>query len=1091
VARIVAPRAGALITGDSVRAVITVRSAPKGFRAELDGRRRIDVTGRFRRTRHGELAATLRVGRQLAVGENHLFVVVPRRVGSPVVTSAHFVVARPRGGMLSAREARNAVHAPVTTQARVAAGATLLATLNGRSVRGQFKQLRGNLVQAQLAASDGLRFGGNRLTLTAFDRRGHYQRLRRSFAIRRDRPLVGAGHDRRVLAGVRVRLDGSSTRASRRRTRLGLRWTIIARPKGSKARLLGRGRARPTLVTDVPGHYTVQLQAREARPASTRGRGARIAAPAISPTSSDAVTLTAQPDVLPGGIPVATIVSDSKPGIQVGLGFYPAGTGSGTWAEMVVLDRATLGEISNSTYTGNAQGMASLATDVGNLSNADLVIVSGIGRPAALSSTAQHSLHDALAGSNGIGAALPQGTSPLLFGNWSVIGVPGTPSGTAHQCIETFCWIHPGAVLGEMAGSLQLDISDNYAFAWQPTFDTFDTQAQGSTSTQNVMQITFGDTSPESYPSAQMNGPAVQLLRLDPGTLAVLGNFTYSTSTGSTCGGSGCLQDLANQLRQIANDPTPGMIMLTSFGQPNVSASGAPGTWAQIAQTLQGMGANPWVLLGLNGTGDYTFVGAEGLPALDGPNAGAELSQVETGAASARLTGVFVRDNLGLWQAGTNGNPTATDGPATFEPDLAKILAQTPQPFPAFNTRGEQAAQQYIATQLAAANAPLTVDPFYGLRANYWSNDASIDWGVEASTLDGIGPCQSSCPAGYDSADFQSVKKELTSEFNGVAAVMDFFTGGKTSDIAGLMESVATAGAYTFEGTAYQINQLFNPPSAHGIDLSDIIQGALWTSSGFAGIIPGAEEFAAPLGIAAGMLQFEQGVTNNPDGTSALDPTAFDNNMKKWGANLASLWLTSIDSVGLLADQLVGDKGRLDAAVEEINDFRTNPDQGWGLDPQNENALQQSMSRSLGQYMYRTMLPTLFSAYQCVVPEVPDGNNPWLLENNATPSYAQWPVTAIAPDYLDGGTRVGPGILSIGIPRDKPRFPPKSIVQTLFGTNFDNGDLSLSPNYFLAPAVGGSPGFKLNTGTFYNWDFKLGFDLYNCAGNSWQSNVSN
>jgi hypothetical protein len=40
-------------------------------------------------------------------------------------------------------------------------------------------------------------------------------------------------------------------------------------------------------------------------------------------------------------------------------------------------------------------------------------------------------------------------------------------------------------------------------------------------------------------------------------------------------------------------------------------------------------------------------------------------------------------------------------------------------------------------------------------------------------------------------------------------------------------------------------------------------------------------------------------------------------------------------------------------------------------------------------------------------------------------------------------------------------------------------------------AVGGSPGFKLNTGTFYNWDFKLGFDLYNCDGNSWQSNVSN
>jgi hypothetical protein len=87
---------------------------------------------------------------------------------------------------------------------------------------------------------------------------------------------VGAGHDRRVLAGVRVRLDGSSTRASQRRTRLGLRWTIIARPKGSKARLLGRGRARPTLVTDVPGQYTVQLRARQLRPVAGHRDRARL-----------------------------------------------------------------------------------------------------------------------------------------------------------------------------------------------------------------------------------------------------------------------------------------------------------------------------------------------------------------------------------------------------------------------------------------------------------------------------------------------------------------------------------------------------------------------------------------------------------------------------------------------------------------------------------------------------------------------------------------------------------------------------------------------------------------------------------------------
>jgi hypothetical protein len=43
----------------------------------------------------------------------------------------------------------------------------------------------------------------------------------------------------------------------------------------------------------------------------------------------------------------------------------------------------------------------------------------------------------------------------------------------------------------------------------------------------------------------------------------------------------------------------------------------------------------------------------------------------------------------------------------------------------------------------------------------------------------------------------------------------------------------------------------------------------------------------------------------------------------------------------------------------------------------------------------------------------------------------------------------------------------------------------------LAPAVGGSAGFALNIGSFSNFEFKLGFEVYDCADNNWQSNVSN
>src|SRR5690606_31196442 len=118
----------------------------------------------------------------------------------------------------------------------------------------------------------------------------------------------------------------------------------------------------------------------------------------------------------------------------------------------------------------------------------------------------------------------------------------------------------------------------------------------------------------------------------------------------------------------------------------------------------------------------------------EGPNAGAELSQVETGAASARLTGVFERNDLGLWEAGMNGNPTATNGPEAFEPELAKILAQAPEPFPPFNTAGRKAAQLYIVDQLLQLDIDLTIYPVFGVRANYWLDD-SIDWSAAASSL--------------------------------------------------------------------------------------------------------------------------------------------------------------------------------------------------------------------------------------------------------------------------------------------------------------------------------------------------------------------
>lgn len=1040
---ILSPRPEALVTNGVVRARVRVPSHLDGFRVELVGGRgkRLKtrrITKLFHPVRPGLRAATLRLGRRLLLGEDHIYVTVRPRGGGRRVVQTDFIVARPRRGMVGLAALGNGLHAPVHARVRLAAGAKLRARLNGHRVGRELSRIGGRQLEAQLAADDGARFGRNRLTLTAFDRSGHYQHLVRSFTIRRDRPLVGAGPDHRALAGAAVRLDGRSTRAGSHGARLRLRWRIVDRPRGSKASLRGGGGARPRLVTDRPGRYQVRLTAGELGPPRERRRAHAAAAPVLSPTSADTVTLAAQPDVLPQGVQVKTIVSDEKPGIEVGSTFYPAQEpGSKGWVEMLVLDRATLEPVmvegnAVNTYAAEAAGLASLAAAVAKLSSDDLAILSGVGRPATLSPQAQSSLVAALTGANGIGALLPDGAASLRFGNWSAIGVPGTLPGTAHQCVNTYCWIHPGAVPGGMYGFLQLDLKKNFAFNWPATSYTFDTAAAGSSSTANVMQVAFGENAPEIYGSAPVNGPGFHLLVLDPGTLVERGNYTYAAMVGSagSCGGSGCLQDLQGELQQIAANPNPGLVLLTSFGRPTVnSAQGPNATWNAIARTLSGMGANPWVLLGLDGRGDYTLVGLTGLGALEGPGAGDELSQVENSAEEARLAGVFERNRQGLWQAGTNGSPDSVNSPSAFQGGLLRILEQPEKPFPFPSNRAQWAAERYIATGIELSS----VDPKFGIRANYW-RDQTINWASEETQLQQLGPCQRNCPQGFNVAVFRQAKRELLVEFPQVGKVMKLL-GYPGGDLEAAIGVPFYTGSYDFVGIAGRIRELYNPPPAppQGPNFGEIFTGALTVASGAAGFIPVAGGFvSASFNIVRGAYMIANALSNDGEGNSVLNPATFEGDVAKFGANMKAAAESSVEGLGQVAALLVSDRGRLEAAAREAGG-------SWALGPEAADVLQKSLTRSLGQYMWSAMLPVPATVAGCGLTPPSGVPGEGVAQINATNSPP------------------GSGVFEKGYVYAMDPFGnplPEGIYKTLFSTTIAprEGLVNLDPRYFYALA---------------------------------------
>jgi hypothetical protein len=975
IVRVLSPKPEALVTTGSV--VVSVRTSGRVARLEawLRGRKMRRVDARFGPARNGVRRARFRLGNALVQGRNHLFVKVRLRSGRTDTRAVHFTVAKRQRGLLRLLGAPSGpANAPLHVRAIARPAGALRARLNGRDISRLFLRGRGARWRADIAAQDGLRFGRNRLVVTAFSRAGRYERIRRTFRIRRVRPLVGAGRDRRVRRLRTLRLDGRSTRAARRGSTLRLRWRIVSRPRGSKATLRRASSRRPLLRSDVRGRYRIRLEASER--GGRRGRAAAAAA-------RDTVNVVAQPNVLPEGIPITTLDTQSDPpdielGPATGFGAVSYGLGAGDWVQLLALDRATLALSGNlprpsNSYPGTDQGIASLKSDLSQLSSDDLVILSAGGQPApSLSATGQKNLVSVV---QGLGAVLQPGTgttAELVSGQWSLIGVPGLPQGTAYQAIGVQA--NPNGPAGSLSGFLQLDTNGNFTFTWPPAFLPFDTQASGTTANQNVISIGSQTYTSAPLPSG-MSG--FHVVWLDSGTLAVQDEWTalnIDSSQGGPCSAGGsvkCMDDLAIFLEGVASSPGPEMLVVASIGKPAAPGrppSDGPGQlinfdWGSFAQELNGFGAQPLALGRLDGTGDYSFLGIQGLLQLNGPSSGAELAQPVAGSESARLTGLLQRNRQGNWMAGTTGSPTANVAPEAFQPSLQMILSEPDQPFQPFSTPGEQAAQQYIALTLGACQnvdgPPPTpdqcaLDPEFGIRAGYWQNPNPTVWQGDATTLSAMSPCTDSPCSGA----FDEVRQTLLSEFNDVALVNGYFYGGDETELFGLLSSVFTQGSVSFLSVASDITSLYDPPSetANGPDAGGILNGAMTVASGASGFVPVVGgEMSGAFGIAAGVQEIVQATSNGADGSPALDPGTFQGDIYDWGTNLNSAWTTGLGGLGSAAALLVSDAGRLEAAAAELRTNGTGG--GWKLDNASITALRTALGRSLQQYMWGSMLP--------------------------------------------------------------------------------------------------------------------------------------
>jgi hypothetical protein len=1000
---ILTPHAGEIVAGKTV--VVRVRGLSGRFTAFVGNR---SVGARFGPSRNGVRTAVLRRGRDFHAGPQRLAIGLSSGRASRYAARSFF--ASSRASLLRLTPAHNASpRAPLQMLLRSSASiGELRITLNGRRLSQSYAQRSAHSYELILGASDGLRYGRNRLVVSvlASDDK-HFDRVVRIVRVPESLPLPGAGPDRRTVVGRSVELDGSDTRA-RPGARLTYRWQIFQRPRGSNARLSGTQSKRASLLPDEPGLYRMRLIV-EAHRHSSRAHAA-AAAPA-----SDEMDVEVKRATSPLGLPIQTIGSGGE--IELGEEALPAERGS--WVQVVVLDRTTLAVKSQQSIAAPLGVERSVLSELEStlLDNAgNLVIVSGGGRSALLPRTNGYDpilgLASALTVLGAAPEAITQGggivESAIEQGHWSVVGVPGSAAGSATQNFRGVVTggVNSGSPVGapgSLQGYLEEGSLGNFAFvdAEHTQIDTYAAAAN-----ERVSSVTVGEHTYTTEP-IPAGASGFHVLTFDA-QLNVLRNDVYITNgTGSGTGESETAS-LVNNLQQIANNPEAAeLVIVQSIGHP----SGQSGYWVEdvgipaypwtepensvkarpvpnelSAWTSQAQGASLAADIGQLGGpsahdqvaqmlgdtptpqpsyagGGYTLVAEPGEP-----EAAISQSQVGSDLQAPRVTGTLTRTQNTSWSV---GNATSLEDFGGEEASPLTIAYQPPTPWPDSSTAGDRAAERYIAEQLGLNRG---TDAVQSVREAYYVENTD-SWENVASELTHVNYRSG---LGFSRAEFSALKGQLLIEMPKVANVEKLiekwqavFTNNKTTSFIDL-QTIAN----TVEG------QIENDIAARkaSLNTTNIVAHSLGIAAGLLSVA-GVPAVGGGMGALANALLLSQDLAQEANGSLSARPIVTE--AGNLGQQLSTRYEQIQANLSHLGDLLVSDWGKLQSAALDAN-------AEWALNSGVKEYLEGTLTKSAQQEAYRSLLPLAYGEY-LIAPVATDYNHepssgPWnyTCENSST-----------------------------------------------------------------------------------------------------------
>ena len=548
--------------------------------------------------------------------------------------------------------------------------------------------------------------------------------------------------------------------------KLSYRWTLISRPRGSRARLRGARSARPLLIPDRPGHYLVRQSVTEG------GTGAGSA-------SVDQVALTASAQ--PALLALSTNSEGYDPrGIQIGNSYYHH-DGPGATIQWLMLDRATLQPVK----TGNSWCCDNGAHSLQNLSSVlgcsggtgsagldQLLIITIPPNRVTLTPDQYGEFNSALQaiGVNPLPTALLNDPSQSL----TIVGIPCAGAGSG--------WVlrrGGGPARVPQQAWLMYDGSTNTAtnallYRFQPQRLAFNTRAASSA---NTNRMTFAGQSASVSITPGEGG--FQVVEIDPRDLSIAANNAYAVTSNNPGPAVNAMAAELNAARQRGN-----YVAVQSIGSVRPDYY----QWADISEALVPMGANPDLFNRING-GSYAFFGGPPLAASEVMQSASTVvidpttspPTTEPGALSGRARqrpdGFYV--------------PIAATPPALGQ-SLYDIVFKPSTPWPYTAAAGDPNAPAYQQA-LAYITSQLPDLKKWGpdLRQAYVAN-TTLDYSESKTDLQAVkypgdgrtctqNPGKNPSNPGYTRIEFCKLAAELQNEFDWLDSTRTLFRSYETA----------------------------------------------------------------------------------------------------------------------------------------------------------------------------------------------------------------------------------------------------------------------------------------------------------------------